>query len=215
MHVSGALGKPTVGIYGSTRADRTGPLGTRTKILYKQIECSPCLKRTCKFGHRAADNVGRHGPQPQAALGQQMLLGVEGLDQHLLRRRGACFARRLDRRHRPEHAAPIGPGVVARQRRLAGQIDAALRVGLKGRLGLVRPQSEIVALHAAAAQAHRRTGGSPSTVSASASPPSTSGPGLAWMVCALAVTAAAERARASAQAAKSWVCRRCCIVKAP
>jgi len=51
MHVSGALGKPTVGIYGSTRADRTGPLGPKTKILYKQIECSPCLKRTCKFGH--------------------------------------------------------------------------------------------------------------------------------------------------------------------
>jgi heptosyltransferase II len=51
MHVSGALGKPTVGIFGSTRADRTGPLGARTKILYKQIECSPCLQRTCKFGH--------------------------------------------------------------------------------------------------------------------------------------------------------------------
>lgn len=51
MHVSGALGKPTVGIYGSTRADRTGPLGARTCILYKQIECSPCLKRTCRYGH--------------------------------------------------------------------------------------------------------------------------------------------------------------------
>ena len=51
MHVAGALGKPTVGIYGSTRADRTGPLGTRTRILYKKIECSPCLKRTCRFGH--------------------------------------------------------------------------------------------------------------------------------------------------------------------
>lgn len=51
MHVAGALGKPTVGIYGSTRADRTGPLGARTKTLYKQIECSPCLKRTCRFGH--------------------------------------------------------------------------------------------------------------------------------------------------------------------
>ena len=51
MHVAGALGKPTVGIYGSTRADRTGPLGTRTRVLYKPIECSPCLKRTCKFGH--------------------------------------------------------------------------------------------------------------------------------------------------------------------
>ncbi|MBE7465231.1 MAG: lipopolysaccharide heptosyltransferase II [Planctomycetes bacterium] len=51
MHVAGALGKPTVGIYGSTRADRTGPLGERTRIVYKKIECSPCLQRTCRYGH--------------------------------------------------------------------------------------------------------------------------------------------------------------------
>jgi heptosyltransferase-2 len=51
MHVAGALGKPTVGIYGSTRADRTGPLGAHTRSIYKKIECSPCLKRTCQFGH--------------------------------------------------------------------------------------------------------------------------------------------------------------------
>ena len=51
MHVAGALGLPTVGIYGSTRADRTGPLGPRTSVLYRKIECSPCLKRTCRYGH--------------------------------------------------------------------------------------------------------------------------------------------------------------------
>jgi heptosyltransferase-2 len=51
MHVAGALGLPTVGIFGSTRPDRTGPLGPRTRILYERIECSPCLARTCRFGH--------------------------------------------------------------------------------------------------------------------------------------------------------------------
>ncbi len=51
MHVAGALGLPTVGIYGSTRADRTGPLGPKTRILYQSIACSPCLKRTCMYGH--------------------------------------------------------------------------------------------------------------------------------------------------------------------
>ncbi len=51
MHVAGALGLPTVGIYGSTRADRTGPLGPRTRVLYHPLECSPCLERTCRFGH--------------------------------------------------------------------------------------------------------------------------------------------------------------------
>jgi len=51
MHVAGALGIPTVGIFGSTRPDRTGPLGPRCRVLYHRIECSPCLARTCRFGH--------------------------------------------------------------------------------------------------------------------------------------------------------------------
>ncbi len=51
MHVAGALGIPTVGLYGSTRPERTGPLGTRTRVIYHPIECSPCLEHTCRFGH--------------------------------------------------------------------------------------------------------------------------------------------------------------------
>lgn len=51
MHVSGALGIPTIGLFGSTRADRTGPLGSKTRVIYHQMECNPCLKRTCRFGH--------------------------------------------------------------------------------------------------------------------------------------------------------------------
>ncbi|MCY3022939.1 MAG: lipopolysaccharide heptosyltransferase II [Planctomycetota bacterium] len=51
MHVAGALGIPTVGIFGSTRADRTGPLGARTRVIHKHLPCSPCLKRTCRYGH--------------------------------------------------------------------------------------------------------------------------------------------------------------------
>jgi len=51
MHVAGALGIPTVGLYGSTRPERTGPLGPKTRIIYHRIDCSPCLQRTCRFGH--------------------------------------------------------------------------------------------------------------------------------------------------------------------
>jgi heptosyltransferase-2 len=51
MHVAGALGIPTVGIFGSTSPERTGPLGPRTKVIYRGLECSPCLQRTCRFGH--------------------------------------------------------------------------------------------------------------------------------------------------------------------
>jgi heptosyltransferase-2 len=51
MHVAGALGIPTVGLYGSTNPARTAPLGARARVIYRPIECSPCLQRTCRFGH--------------------------------------------------------------------------------------------------------------------------------------------------------------------
>jgi len=51
MHVAGALGLPTVGIFGSTSPERTSPLGARTRVFYERVECSPCLARTCRFGH--------------------------------------------------------------------------------------------------------------------------------------------------------------------
>jgi len=51
MHAAGALGVPTVGIFGSTDPRRTAPLGPRTRVVSHQIACSPCLARTCRYGH--------------------------------------------------------------------------------------------------------------------------------------------------------------------
>jgi heptosyltransferase II len=51
MHLAAALGIPAVGIFGSTNPARTGPLGGKTAVLYRKIECSPCLQRTCRYGH--------------------------------------------------------------------------------------------------------------------------------------------------------------------
>ena len=51
MHLAGALGIPTVAIFGSTNPARTGPMGPKTRVIYHQLECSPCLARTCRFGH--------------------------------------------------------------------------------------------------------------------------------------------------------------------
>jgi heptosyltransferase II len=51
MHLAGALGVPTVGLFGSTDPARTGPLGARTRTIYHRIECSPCFARTCRYGH--------------------------------------------------------------------------------------------------------------------------------------------------------------------
>lgn len=50
-HVAGALGIPTVALFGSTNPQRTAPLGARTRVLYHRLDCSPCMERTCRFGH--------------------------------------------------------------------------------------------------------------------------------------------------------------------
>lgn len=51
MHLAGALGIPTVALFGSTNPARTGPMGPHTRVIYRALECSPCLERTCRFGH--------------------------------------------------------------------------------------------------------------------------------------------------------------------
>lgn len=50
-HVAAACGIPTVGLYGSTIPERTGIRGPRSTIIYRRIACSPCLQRTCRYGH--------------------------------------------------------------------------------------------------------------------------------------------------------------------
>jgi len=51
MHVAAAVGIPTVGVFGSTDPVRTGPRGPKVAVLRQPLECSPCLARTCRFGH--------------------------------------------------------------------------------------------------------------------------------------------------------------------
>ncbi|MGH7865554.1 MAG: lipopolysaccharide heptosyltransferase II [Candidatus Binataceae bacterium] len=50
-HLGGALGIPTVGIFGSTDPAWSAPLGPRTAVVYRKVECSPCYAPTCRFGH--------------------------------------------------------------------------------------------------------------------------------------------------------------------
>ncbi len=48
MHVAGALGLPTVGIFGSSNPDWTSPLGPRTRALTASgFDCRPCYLKTC------------------------------------------------------------------------------------------------------------------------------------------------------------------------
>ncbi|MCP4713532.1 MAG: glycosyltransferase family 9 protein, partial [Deltaproteobacteria bacterium] len=51
MHVAYAVGLPLVALFGSTDPKATAPLGSRSTVLAADIDCSPCLKRTCMQGH--------------------------------------------------------------------------------------------------------------------------------------------------------------------
>ena len=57
MHVAGALGVPTVAIFGSTNPKTTYPLGERTVLVRRPVDCSPCLKQECPDDFRCMDLV--------------------------------------------------------------------------------------------------------------------------------------------------------------
>jgi heptosyltransferase II len=72
MHLAGFVGAPVVGIFGSTPPAWTRPLGGRLRVMYRGEPCSPCLDRTCRFGHY--DCLRKIGPE----LVAQALAGVAG-----------------------------------------------------------------------------------------------------------------------------------------
>jgi len=57
MHVAGALGIPLVAIFGSTNPVTTSPVGKKSIVLYKNVPCSPCLKKTCPTDFRCMDLI--------------------------------------------------------------------------------------------------------------------------------------------------------------
>jgi heptosyltransferase II len=51
MHVAAALGRNLVAIFGSSDPRHTPPMSPAARIMYLDIECSPCFKRECPYGH--------------------------------------------------------------------------------------------------------------------------------------------------------------------
>jgi heptosyltransferase-2 len=50
-HVAGAVGRGVVVLFGPTFPRFAAPLTDRTELLWLDLECSPCSKRTCPLGH--------------------------------------------------------------------------------------------------------------------------------------------------------------------
>ncbi|MGF1910271.1 lipopolysaccharide heptosyltransferase II [Vibrio kasasachensis] len=51
MHVSAAVGCNIVAIYGSSSPRYTPPLTKKLAMVHTDIECRPCFKRECPYGH--------------------------------------------------------------------------------------------------------------------------------------------------------------------
>jgi len=70
MHIMAALKRPQIAIFGSTSAVWTSPRNLQSEIFRLDMDCSPCFKRTCRFGHyHCLEHI-----QPT-----QVMVSIEGL----------------------------------------------------------------------------------------------------------------------------------------
>lgn len=58
-HLAAYLGTPTVTIFGPGNPYLTRPLGTFHGVVFKKVECQPCIMAKCLLDHRCLSRVGK------------------------------------------------------------------------------------------------------------------------------------------------------------
>ncbi len=75
MHLAGALGVPTVGIFGSSNPEWTHPLGPRTAaVVAAGFDCRPCYRKTCNQPEFCLETISAGAVLDRV----QSLLGIDG-----------------------------------------------------------------------------------------------------------------------------------------
>ncbi len=71
MHMAACVGTPVLALFGPTDPRRTGPYGTRHRVLQAGLSCQPCFDRRCRRG--APSCLASIRPETVAELARQML----------------------------------------------------------------------------------------------------------------------------------------------
>jgi len=72
MHVAGALGIPTIAVFGSTNPATTSPAGKKSVVIHHDVGCAPCLKPDCPTDFRCMEMIGVE----EVYVAAQKLLGA-------------------------------------------------------------------------------------------------------------------------------------------
>jgi heptosyltransferase II len=56
-HIAGAVGTPTVVIFGPTNPITTRPFAANASVVREDVECSPCMLRECPIDHRCMTRI--------------------------------------------------------------------------------------------------------------------------------------------------------------